>query len=111
MLQAGRLADALLLASMGGPDLWNRAQTAFMHRAPRPYMKVLGAVQKADMLGALRALTPQGSAHCRACWLMCRSLMSWVCFDAPQLWHTVRDSTLANKLATAGRALCADTRR
>ena len=37
---------------MGGPELWARAQAAFMQKAPRPYMKVLGAVQKADMLGA-----------------------------------------------------------
>ena len=49
--QAGRLADALLLASMGNADLWAHAQTALMQRAPRPYMKVLAAVQKADMLG------------------------------------------------------------
>lgn len=45
------MADALLLASMGNADLWAHAQTALMQRAPRPYMKVLAAVQKADMLG------------------------------------------------------------
>ena len=36
---------------MGNAELWAHAQTALMQRAPRPYMKVLAAVQKADMLG------------------------------------------------------------
>ena len=45
------MADALLIASLGGPDLWNKTQTAFMARSPRPYMKIVSAVLKADMTG------------------------------------------------------------
>jgi len=39
-LAADRFTDALLLASMGGGELWARAQAAVMERRPRPYMKV-----------------------------------------------------------------------
>lgn len=45
------MADALLIAQQGGAELWARAQAAFMSRAPRPYMRIIQAVQKSDWVG------------------------------------------------------------
>lgn len=39
-LAVHRMADALMLASLGGAELWSKAQKAFMDSEPRPYMKV-----------------------------------------------------------------------
>jgi protein transport protein SEC31 len=38
--KAGRLADALLIANIGGPDLFKKTMHRYMRRNPRPYMAV-----------------------------------------------------------------------
>lgn len=38
--KAGRLADALLIANMGGAELCKRTMHRYMRRNPRPYMQV-----------------------------------------------------------------------
>mmetsp|Transcript_24380 Transcript_24380/g.43410 ORF Transcript_24380/g.43410 Transcript_24380/m.43410 type:complete len:1160 (-) Transcript_24380:43-3522(-) len=43
-LKHGRMADALVLASIGGVELWKATQKEYMHRTPKPYMKVVEAV-------------------------------------------------------------------
>lgn len=69
-VQAGRMADALLIASLGGQELWAKAQAAFMLKAPRPYMKIVAAVLKSDMPGAEPSFWP-GFSCMRACYCMC----------------------------------------
>ncbi len=49
--QADRMADALLIASIGGGDLWARAQKEYIRRAPRPYMKIVSAIMDHDLAG------------------------------------------------------------
>jgi Sec23-binding domain of Sec16 len=39
-LKVGRLADALLIANIGGPELFKRTMARYMRRNPRPYMAV-----------------------------------------------------------------------
>jgi hypothetical protein len=39
-LKVGRLADALLVANIGGPELFKRTMQRYMRRNPRPYMAV-----------------------------------------------------------------------
>lgn len=41
-LAAGRMADALLVANLGGADLFKRTMQRYMRRNPRPYMQVGG---------------------------------------------------------------------
>lgn len=51
-LRVGRTADALLLSSAGGAELWNETQASYLSTADLPYsMKVVGAV-----LGAQNSL-------------------------------------------------------
>jgi hypothetical protein len=50
----GRMADALLLASIGGEDLWHKVQKAFMKREPKPYMKVVKALMDKDLASLVR---------------------------------------------------------
>ena len=51
LLQADRVTDALLIAASGGTELFQRAQDELMKRQPRPYMQVIQAVLKSDVLG------------------------------------------------------------
>lgn len=39
-LKVGRLADALLIANIGGADLFKKTMQRYMRRNPRPYMAV-----------------------------------------------------------------------
>lgn len=39
-LKAGRLADALLIANIGGAELFKKTMQRYMRRNPRPYMAV-----------------------------------------------------------------------
>ena len=45
------MADALLIGSVGGGELWARAQKEYMRRQPRPYMKLVAAVMERDLAG------------------------------------------------------------
>ena len=51
-MQADRVTDALFIAALGGSELLQRAQDELMKRQPRPYMQVIRAVMKSDILGA-----------------------------------------------------------
>ncbi len=50
-MQADRMADALLIASLGGRDLYAHAQREYIRRAPRPYMKIVSAIMDHDLSG------------------------------------------------------------
>ena len=53
-MRAGRLGDALVLASVGGTDLWLRTQAEYMRRSRRQYMSVVAAVVKNDLNSLVR---------------------------------------------------------
>ncbi|KAF0718241.1 Aste57867_1810 [Aphanomyces stellatus] len=48
-LEKNQLANALLLATCGGPDLWHRTQEAFFKRQTRPFMKIVAAIIKNEL--------------------------------------------------------------
>ncbi|CAK5217944.1 unnamed protein product [Aphanomyces euteiches] len=48
-LEKNQLANALLLATCGGPELWHRTQEAFFQRQTRPFMKIVAAVIKNEL--------------------------------------------------------------
>lgn len=52
ILQADRMADALVIAFVGGSYLFEKAQKEYMRRAPRPYMKIVSAITNHDLTGA-----------------------------------------------------------
>ncbi|DBA02893.1 TPA: hypothetical protein N0F65_005920, partial [Lagenidium giganteum] len=48
-LHYNQLADALLLASCGGPELWEKTQRAFFASQQRPVMRVVSAIIKSEL--------------------------------------------------------------
>jgi protein transport protein SEC31 len=48
-LHYNQFADALLLASCGGPELWEKTQRAFFAHQTRPVMKVVSAIIKNEL--------------------------------------------------------------
>lgn len=50
-LRYNQLADALLLASCGGPELWDKTQRAFFAHQKRPVMRVVSAIIKNELHG------------------------------------------------------------
>lgn len=48
-LRNNQMADALLLSTCGGPELWKRTQDAFFSRQTRPFMKMVSAVIQDDL--------------------------------------------------------------
>ncbi|TYZ62527.1 hypothetical protein PybrP1_012709 [[Pythium] brassicae (nom. inval.)] len=48
-LHYNQFADALLLASCGGPELWEKTQRAFFAQQTRPVMRVVSAIIKSEL--------------------------------------------------------------
>ena len=46
------MADALVVAGVAGGEAWQRAQREYFKRSPRPYMRLVSAIQDNDFLGA-----------------------------------------------------------
>ena len=53
--EAGRLADALVLAASGGPELWTATRDKYLQTAQTPFMRMLGAVVHEDFAGYVGA--------------------------------------------------------
>ncbi|KAF6262154.1 hypothetical protein COO60DRAFT_1470516 [Scenedesmus sp. NREL 46B-D3] len=53
-LKVGRLADALLVANIGGPELFKRTMHRYMRRNPRPYMAVISAMVDGDYMSLVK---------------------------------------------------------
>lgn len=52
--QANRHADAMVVASVVGGDLWDKARKAYMTAHPRPFMRLLHSVLSGDWQGEHR---------------------------------------------------------
>ena len=92
---AGRHADALVLASVGGAELWEETRAAHIAaNAQKPYMRVAKAVVSND-LGALVA------SRSLAKW---RETLAILCTYAPAEEWGALAGVLAGRLAAAGDA-------
>ena len=91
-LAAQRLGDALVLAAVGGTDLWLSTQAEYLRRTPRPYLRVVSAVVKND-LAHLVASRPV------AAW---RETLALLCTYAPSGEWGALTGALAQRLAAAG---------
>jgi protein transport protein SEC31 len=54
-LGADRLDHALLMASVSGPELWEKTQRACFRRSKQPYLKVVSAVVNNDLQGLVES--------------------------------------------------------
>ena len=92
-LAAQRLGDALVLAAVGGTDLWLSTQAEYLRRTPRPYLRVVSAVVKND-LAHLVASRPVFA------W---RETLALLCTYAPSGEWGALTGALAQRLAAAGQ--------
>ncbi|KAF8071322.1 SEC31B [Scenedesmus sp. PABB004] len=53
-LKVGRLADALLIANIGGGELFKKTMARYMRRNPRPYMAVISAMVDGDYMSLVK---------------------------------------------------------
>jgi len=75
-LKAGRLADALLIANIGGAELFKKTMQRYMRRNPRPYMAV-----SADRWGSRQHFSE---------YIFCGSCIAWsLCFHLMTLMHNL----------------------
>lgn len=58
-LGAGKMADALLIASVGGADLWAKTQKAYVKQNSKGYMKVLLSIMENDLKALVEHQHPQ----------------------------------------------------
>lgn len=93
-LACGRLGDALVLASVGGTELWLKTQGEYMRRAPRPYLRVVAAVVRSDLGSLVRTSRP-------AAW---RETLALLCTYAPSAQWGALAAQLADTLAAARMA-------
>jgi len=91
-LAAQRLGDALVLAAVGGTDLWLSTQAEYLRRTPRPYLRVVSSVVKND-LAQLVATRPLSQ------W---RETLALLCTYAPSGEWGPLTGALARRLASSG---------
>ncbi len=58
-LKADKMADALLIASVGGPDLWAKTQKEYVKKNSKGYMKVLLSIMENDLKALVQQQHPQ----------------------------------------------------
>ena len=96
-LRCGRLGDALVLASVGGTELWLSTQGEYMRRTQRPYLSLVAAVMKSDLQGLVKA-RPASS------W---RETLAMLCTYAPQGEWGALAAVLASRLQAQGQSQAA----
>ena len=57
-MKAGRIADALVVASIGGQDLWKKTLNEYMAMAHLPYMKLVSAISSGDIATLIKGRAP-----------------------------------------------------
>ncbi|KAJ0978840.1 hypothetical protein J5N97_014314 [Dioscorea zingiberensis] len=95
-MSANRMADALVIANLGGSFLWESTRDQYLKKSLSPYLKVVSAMVSNDLMGLVNT----------------RPLNSWketlalVCTFAQEEWAVLCD-TLGSRLMTVGNTLAA----
>lgn len=96
-LSANRMADALLIAHVGGSSLWEKTRDEYLRKTNCSYLKVVSAMVNNDLIGLVNS----------------RPLKSWketlalLCTYSQREEWTVLCDTLASRLTAAGNTLAA----
>lgn len=93
-LKAGRLADALLIANIGGAELFKKTMQRYMRRNPRPYMAVISAMVDSDYMSLVKT-RPVGQWR--------ETLAVLATYTGAEEWASLCDA-LASRLAQTGMA-------
>ncbi|XP_058107910.1 protein transport protein SEC31 homolog B isoform X2 [Magnolia sinica] len=96
-ISANRMADALVIAHVGGATLWENTRDQYLKRSPSSYLKIVSAMVNNDLMNLVNT----------------RPLNSWketlalLCTFAQKEEWTVLCDTLALRLMVAGNTLAA----
>lgn len=91
-MSAGRITDALVIAQVGGPSLWEKTRDQYLKTSRLPYLKVVSALVNTDLISLVKS----------------RPLKSWketlalICTFAQQDEWTSLYDTLGSRLLSAG---------
>ncbi|XP_072984092.1 protein transport protein SEC31 homolog B-like isoform X1 [Typha latifolia] len=96
-IAANRMADALLIAHMGGPSLWESTRNQYLKNSISPYLKIVSAMVSNDLM-ALVGTRPLDS------W---KETLALLCTFAQKDEWTILCDTLASRLMTVGNTLAA----
>ncbi|KAG0496694.1 hypothetical protein HPP92_001385 [Vanilla planifolia] len=96
-ITAKRLADALVIAHVGGPSLWEGVRDKYLQNGISPYLKIVAAMVNNDLM-ALVNTRPLSS------W---KETLALLCTFAQKEEWTVLCDTLGSRLLTAGNTLAA----
>ncbi|GKE02495.1 transport protein Sec31 homolog B-like protein isoform X1, partial [Tanacetum coccineum] len=96
-IAADKMADALVIAQVGGPSLWESTRDQYLKKNRSPYLKVVAAMVNNDLVSLVNT----------------RPLKSWketlalLCTFAQREEWTLLCDTLASRLVAAGNTLAA----
>ncbi|KAH7667118.1 protein transport protein SEC31 protein [Dioscorea alata] len=96
-ISTNRLADALVIANLGGSSLWESTRDHYLKKSFSPYLKVVSAMVNNDLMG-LVTTRPLDS------W---KETLALLCTFAQKEDWTLLCDTLASRLMTAGNTLAA----
>ncbi|XP_078428662.1 transducin family protein / WD-40 repeat family protein [Wolffia australiana] len=96
-ISAGRMADALVIANMGGPALWESTRDQYLQRSSLSYLKVVSAMVKNDLLAFVNE---------RPLDLWKETLAILCTFAQKEEWTLLCD-TLASRLLASGSTFAA----
>lgn len=94
-ISAGRITDALVIAHVGGPSLWEKTRDQYLKTSRLPYLKVVSALVNNDLSSLVKS----------------RPLKSWketlalICTFAQQDDWTLLYDTLGSRLLSVGEIL------
>ena len=99
-IELGNMADALLIASIGGPELWASTQKEYMKRRSKGYIKILSSIMNHDFKTLISQQKPSSWRETLALLCTYAETDEW-----PTLCSSIGDS-LMNSNDVNGAVLC-----
>ncbi|GLJ29888.1 hypothetical protein SUGI_0590840 [Cryptomeria japonica] len=96
-LSANRMADALLIAHVGGSSLWEKTRDEYLRKSNCSYLKVVSAMVNNDLIGLVNSRPLK----------FWKETLALLCTYSQREEWTVLCDTLASRLTTAGNTLAA----
>ncbi|KAF5469770.1 hypothetical protein F2P56_010332 [Juglans regia] len=96
-ISANKMADALVIAHVGGPSLWESTRDQYFRTSHSPYLKVVSAMVNNDLLSIVNTRPLK----------FWKETLALLCSFAQRDEWTVLCDTLASKLLNAGNTLAA----
>ncbi|CAM8920107.1 unnamed protein product [Rhodiola kirilowii] len=96
-ISASKMADALVIAHLGGPSLWESTRDQYLKTSRSPYLKVVGAMVNNDLMNLVNTRPLK----------FWKETLALLCSFAQRDEWTLLCDTLASKLMAAGKTLAA----